>query len=109
MKIVIDIDERDYKTIKRNADSFIYDNSAYDQLVSKVFHSIKDAKEEVNMLHKNLSEYQNILTETVNYLSDIKRGDFLYGKWLAYSDCLYMIHSIMNQYEMAGGGDDVAR
>ena len=104
MKITIDIDEKDYKTIKRNADLFIYDkNLSFDQLVSTVFHSIKDAETETDYMYNDLCEYKDILTKTVNTLSDITHGDFLYGKWLAYSDCLTMINGIINKYELAKG------
>ena len=104
MKITIDIDEKDYKTIKRNADLFIYDkNLSFDQLVSTVFHSIKDAETKTDYIYNDLCEYKDLLTKTVNTLSDITHGDFLYGKWLAYSDCLTMINGIINKYELANG------
>lgn len=114
MKIIIDIDERDYKTIKRNADSFIYDNSAYDQLVSKVFHSIKDAKEETdNMLYKDLSEYRDMIKKIVDFQNKvtkaIKNNEFCLGLRIGYSDCLNMMNNIINRHKNAGGGDDAAR
>lgn len=107
MKVVIDINEKDYDTIKRSADLYIYENTLFEQLVSRVFHSVKDAKEETDYtLYKDLCEYKDLLTKTVNTLSDITKGDFLYGKWLTYSDCLAMINGIINKYEPAGGGNE---
>ncbi len=107
MEVVINIDEKDYRTIKRNANLFIYDNSlSFDQLVSRVFHSVKDATIKTDYMYNDLCEYKDILAKTVNTLSDITKGDFLYGKWLAYSDCLTMINDIINKYELAGGGNE---
>lgn len=104
MKVTIDIDEQDYKTIKRNADLFIYDKDlSFDQLVSRAFHSIKDATTETDYMYNDLCEYKDILVKTVDTLSDITHGDFLYGKWLAYSDCLTMINGIINKHELAEG------
>lgn len=112
MKVTIDINEEDYKIIKRNADLFIYDKDlSFDQLVSRAFHSIKDATTETDYMYKDLyndlCEYKDLLTKTVNTLSDITHGDFLYGKWLAYSDCLTMINGIINKHELAGAANKV--
>lgn len=104
MKITIDIDKEDYMTIRRNADLFIYDNTlTFDQLVSRVFHSIKDSPDYILNDLNDLYEYRDLLTKTVNTLSDITHGDFLYGKWLAYTDCLTMINGIINKHELANG------
>lgn len=102
MTITIDINEKDYEIIRRSADLFIYENTSFDQLVSRVFHSVKDATIEAttktDYMYKDLCEYRDILTKIANSLNDITHGDFLYGKWSAYSDCLAMINGIINKH-----------
>lgn len=63
-------------------------------------------KEETNNLYKDLCKYKDILDQIVNNL-DITRGDLLYGKWLAYTDCLTMINGIINKYNTAEAGSEV--
>lgn len=108
MKLTIDINEIDYTTIKHNADLFIYDEKlTFDQIVSRAFHSIKDGTTETDYMYKDLyndlCEYKDLLAKTVDTLSDITRGDFLYGKWLAYSDCLTMINGIITKHKFTEG------
>lgn len=100
MKIVIDIDEKDYRTIEDYADFLIHENSSYGKLVSRIFRSVKTSTSQtIDMCIKDLCEYRDILDKTVNSLDNIKRGDFLYGRWLAYSDCLCMINGIIDKYK----------
>jgi len=63
------------------------------------------SREKQNNLYKDLCQYKSILDQTVNNL-DITQGDFLYGKWLAYTDCLTMINGIINKYKNAGTGSE---
>jgi len=100
MKIVIDIPE----SIKEHIIDGSFGVRSDDEytLATAVMNGTPLPKE-TNNLYTDLCEYRNILDQTINNIN-ITQGDLLYGKWLAYTDCLTMIIGIINKCNTAGTG-----